>query len=190
MILRPAGASPPLNQGPATFSPAREFAPSGHRVFSHLRISGHTVPGLRDLVRGLEQERLEPAIGKAAVEIKERAVLGAARECPNGLPERRFQSKLPPPYGTAAGRQRKMGAGWVRSLLPKVKMEEIALSGVLESIVIIYISTRCVGLGQPPCGAGARLRRRENWQFNLIAFSRVGYRIRLPHARGIVGSRR
>ena len=35
MILSPAGASPPLNQGPASFPPTLEFAPSGHRVFSY-----------------------------------------------------------------------------------------------------------------------------------------------------------
>jgi hypothetical protein len=44
----------------------------------HLGISGHAVPGLVDLVGGLQQERLHLALGEAAVEIKERAVLGAA----------------------------------------------------------------------------------------------------------------
>ena len=43
-----------------------------------LGVSGHTLTGLSDLVRGFQQERLHLAFGEAAVEIKERAVLGTA----------------------------------------------------------------------------------------------------------------
>ena len=43
-----------------------------------LGIGVHTLTCLVDLVRGLKQERLHLAFGKAAVEIKERAVLGTA----------------------------------------------------------------------------------------------------------------
>ena len=43
-----------------------------------LGISGNTLTGLVDLVRGFKQERLHLAFGEAAVEIKERAVLGTA----------------------------------------------------------------------------------------------------------------
>ena len=42
-----------------------------------LRVSGQAVARLVDLVRSFEQERLHLPFGKAAVEIKERAVLGA-----------------------------------------------------------------------------------------------------------------
>ena len=44
----------------------------------HLSISLHTLTCLVELVRGLQQKGLHPAFGEAAVEIKERAVLGAA----------------------------------------------------------------------------------------------------------------
>jgi len=44
----------------------------------HLGISGHTLTCLVDLVWGFKQQRLHLALGEAAVEIKEGAVLGAA----------------------------------------------------------------------------------------------------------------
>jgi hypothetical protein len=42
-----------------------------------LAVSGQTLARLLDLVRSLEQERLHLALGKAAVEVKERTMLGA-----------------------------------------------------------------------------------------------------------------
>ena len=44
----------------------------------HLGIGGQALTCLIDLVGGLEQERLHLAFGEAAVEIKERAMFGAA----------------------------------------------------------------------------------------------------------------
>jgi hypothetical protein len=42
-----------------------------------LGISGHTLARLLDLGRGFEEEGLHLAFGKAAVEVKERTVLGS-----------------------------------------------------------------------------------------------------------------
>ncbi len=46
--------------------------------FLDLGVSGQALARLLDLVRSFEQERLHLAFGKAAVEVKERTVLGAA----------------------------------------------------------------------------------------------------------------
>jgi hypothetical protein len=43
-----------------------------------LGIGGQALAGLRDLVGGFEQQRLDLAFTEAAVEVKERAVLGTA----------------------------------------------------------------------------------------------------------------
>jgi hypothetical protein len=44
----------------------------------HLGVGGQALTGLINLVGGLQEERLHLAFGKATIEVKERAVLGAA----------------------------------------------------------------------------------------------------------------